>query len=483
MQEPDFEESSRQQPEITPAEQLGLPKQVNVVRTSGEVQSDWRVHSFSDFNDPNTNEVNRFVNVVRANPDGRELLKTVRLSDLQQWNAQPDQPELNDDTVPLEAGRVMGDRVKEPDLEPNSEIKEAKIVNLSGDVALRGAGIELPEPVQQEVDNPRVHRAMVELNESWGLPEGTTAEQAAVKIETELERVNGVLKLLHGFDGVRGSVVNQLHASLNEGKMLLTGSGRRALEEMVYDKRFAGLQRLASGGDKAFLPAKISGRLKDFERSLNGLRYGLDEMNSRGPNFIDTEGAQITLRSLRQMPEITALLSQARSRLEEARQDLVGYKETERSTETETIKYRNERIEMLSQELVGEVTPERLEEIIQETEASITLEVGMVDDPNSPHRWFGDRILANTNKDRARVDITGRQEHKKASSRRYVAELMVDMMRGMFRADLAYDAIVLSNKSVGGVKLGQHRAAALAMLYGNEWPKIVDKLGHKVERE
>ena len=69
-------------------------------------------------------------------------------------------------------------------------------------------------------------------------------------------------------------------------------------------------------------------------------------------------------------------------------------------------------------------------------------------------------------------------------SRRYVAENMTDMLRGEFKVDMISrsDAIVLDKSSVGGIEVGQHRAAALAMLYGKDWQVAAKKLGFGVEQ-
>ncbi|MCA9348300.1 hypothetical protein KC867_02730 [Candidatus Saccharibacteria bacterium] len=106
----------------------------------------------------------------------------------------------------------------------------------------------------------------------------------------------------------------------------------------------------------------------------------------------------------------------------------------------------------------------------------------MQDDPNSPSRWFGYRIVADDDKTRANVNVSGRSFT--ASSQRYVAELMTDMLRGEFNVESIkdFDAIMLNTNDVGGIEVGQHRAAALAMLYGNEnWQKIAKELGHKIK--
>src|SRR5690606_25121042 len=122
------------------------------------------------------------------------------------------------------------------------------------------------------------------------------------------------------------------------------------------------------------------------------------------------------------------LLTQARVQLEEMRIGLVGYEERASETDVSEIEYRNEQVESWAKELETEVTPERLEEITRDMHAAVEREAVMVDDPNSPSRWFGNVILSNdSKKSRNRPDITGRPMAS-IPSRRYVAENMVDML-------------------------------------------------------
>jgi len=141
-------------------------------------------------------------------------------------------------------------------------------------------------------------------------------------------------------------------------------------------------------------------------------------------------------------------------------------------------KYREEQVASWLDRLNGEVAPETQEEVTAEIESAIAREVSLTDDPNSPRRWFGERILSNSNKSRHGASVELGRGYE-TTSRRYAAELAVDILMGRFDTRRA-DEIVLNNNRIGGVEIGQHRVAALAMIYGSNWQEKAKEDGHKI---
>lgn len=483
-------------------EQHGLSeKGLFIERSDEEMDGNWTATGVkTDFKHPETGDIITAVKVSKYDEEtGMMMDRAVPLDDLRAWNASPDEDTVSREQLPLKGA----ESAKREDYSMPERDKVLGVVESAGEVALLGLAssgdgkgtadqlsgnetasqLSSSEQAAYIAEGSRVDQAMTELYESWGLPEGADAEEAVWKIDHEVERVEGILQLLHGFDDGRRVGVNQLFASLDEGRMALSDKSRSAIEEFVGDRRFGELQSLANGREQAFLPAGIRAKLGDLSRGLDGLRAGFDDLNSRGPNFLNPEGAQLTMNSLRQIPEVTNLMTQARMQLQDMRNNLAGYQDTTPEAEGKEFAFRNEQVAQWEERLHGDLSPEELEAITQEIEAAVSLEAEMIDDPDSSSRWFGDRIQSNSLKSRNRIDVTGRPA-RAVPSRRYVAEGIVDMLRGDFRVDLIskQDPIVLDSNLIGGVEVGQHRAAALAMLYGNKWQEAADRLGFEVQQ-
>lgn len=150
---------------------------------------------------------------------------------------------------------------------------------------------------------------------------------------------------------------------------------------------------------------------------------------------------------------------------------------------SETSQFRDEQVKGWAQELAGkDITPQRLEEITGEIENKVRIEREMIDDPNSPRTWFGGQIFSSQPKRRG--DGGRLEKGPKTNAVQYVAELAADMLAGKYNEDLASrDPIVLDRAQAGGVRIGQHRAAALAMIYGKNWPSIAMELGYGIKRQ
>lgn len=498
MQEPNHEALPVQPPEQTPAEQLGLPVDVVVRRTSGEIENGWTVSDFGDITNPKTNETFTVVRVRKLDLDNNQTLeKDVPLDTLRDWNSPPEE-----DTIPREhvispttaeaevlsersetareVGKVAVDEVgtvEEVDIKP-------KTVDNSG---LEQSPVEKsPENAPELVD--KRSQAVLELQESWGLPEGETIDasikQAANRLDEQMQKLEIASRTLRHLDDVGRSLQRQIHSSLDANKNLVTGRIRQEVGELLFGS--AGFNTvLGMTSERQFLPASLNSKLEGFSRSLHTLRRDFDAMNAKGPNFIDTDAAYSLSRNWRAIPDLAHQVVLARRQVEEMKDRLVGYTESG-NYDSEDAHYRNEQVRAWSEELEGNITPERVEEITNEMQAAVAIEARMSDDPKSPSRWFGHRVLNDGSKsNRESTHITGR-EPSTMSSQRYVAEIMSDLLTGKYNVQAGNSPLPIEIEREGSVveekvRSGVHRAAALAMLYGEEWPKVARSKGIKID--
>ncbi len=151
----------------------------------------------------------------------------------------------------------------------------------------------------------------------------------------------------------------------------------------------------------------------------------------------------------------------------------------EQSSREKQKEYRNKDVVRWANELGSKsITQERVKEIEVEMHTAVRIETGMVDDPNSPRVWFNNDIIRNRNKSRHEgVQYSGRVGAE-ITSQQHVAELMSDMLTGKYNiaAGNSTSPIQLSRDGLR-VDSGVHRAAALAMLYGNSWQEVAKRKG------
>ena len=500
MQEPNHEAFPGHVPEQTPAEQLGLPTSVVIQRTSSDTDKGWVVDGFREnYPHPDTGELITAVKLSKYDTEtGITYERAVSLSDLQVWNKPPEE-----DTIPRE----------QPPMPVTPETKSTgesiEVAREVGQVAVEESGVVEPvvdiqgpsdksaveqahfktEPESTPDLGEKQAQAIKALQEIWGLPESQTleagVEHATTMLDEQMQKLDIASGLLSQLDGVGNGLQRQIAESMGESRNLVTGSTRQELERLLFGREFSTLLDLTNGDQ--FLPAPIRNKLGEFGRNLRGMQQSFSAMNSRGPNFLDMGAADTLSRQWRALPEVTRQVVLARQQVEEMRTNLVGYRESS-EVNSEKSEFRNEQVENWSKELAGEVTPERLEEITSEMQAAVALEAGMVDDPNSPSRWFGDRVINNWPKsNRESTHITGK-EPATIGSQRYVAELMADMLTGRYNVQAGNSPLPIE---VSGdedapvhekVDSGFHRAAALAMLYGQDWQKTAKKLGIKIEK-
>ncbi len=330
--------------------------------------------------------------------------------------------------------------------------------------------------------------ALNEMTSTWGLPEGTSLESAIKIIDKQAEDIISALKGLKDFEPIAQVTRLDLKNSLTRQTNAFRGSSRDAMNAFIGGKDMQAVANLARL-DSRVLPPHTRRQIAELGNVMNRIRSTYDATVARGRTWFDGEAGSQLKRQLDLLPRHQEDVKDALREVQQMQMRLKGTMTEFDTVETkdgkDTQEYRNETIKQWAETLSrDDLTAEQLEEVTSAMEASVLLETTMRDDPNSPYKWFGGRIRSNDTKERAQVQLTGRRDRGYVPSTRYVAELMTDMLRGKFMIDAngVNEAITLSDTSTGGIVLGQHRAAALAMLYGNDnWQRIAREKGFKIE--
>lgn len=396
---------------------------------------------------------------------------------------------LDDDpTVTAPAAEV----VNNPEiLEVAEEVGEVAVESSTEeqfvDIDANGEAPVAPNETSQ-LDPEKVQAALVELTNTWGLPAGTSLEGAIKILDGQADKITSALKSLDEFEPTVQATALDIKNSLNRQTNALRGSSRDAMSAFIGGNGMRGLTELARV-DTSVLPPHTKRQLAELGNVMNRIRSTYDATVARGRTWFDGEAATQLKRQLDTMPRHKEDVKDALREVQQMQLRLKGSMTEMGAAEVkggkEAQEYRNETVRQWAEALSrDDITAEQLEEVTAAMQASVLMESSMRDDPNSPYKWFGERVRSNDSKERAQVQFTGRKDRINVPSTRYVAELMTDMLRGKFKVDAngVNEAITLSDSSVGGVVLGQHRAAALAMLYGNkDWQRIAKEKGFKIE--
>lgn len=348
-----------------------------------------------------------------------------------------------------------------------------------------------PESAQSEAVelNPdKVAEAVKELSETWGLPEGTSLEMTIQKLDKEANDIITALTELTGFEDVRAASSADIREGLKRGGNALAGSLRDGINNFLGGKGMQSLTEIAKVDGRLLSPT-AKRQLRELTAVTRNLRQQYDAATQKGRTWFNHEAGAHLKKQLDVLPRYQEDLKDALRGVQEMQIRVKGSMTEmpgEKKKDQAEVVYRNEQMKEWADELAkGDVTPERLEEITSAMEGTVITQTGMQDDPNSPYVWFGDRVRNNREKDRAQTDVTGRTDNNgKVPAVRYVAELMADIARGAFdpNAKNINATITLDPSKEGGVDDGQHRAAALAMLYGNkDWQRIAKAKGLKIE--
>lgn len=361
---------------------------------------------------------------------------------------------------------------------------------------------EAEEPGRPEEDTSldyetkaRQDRLIAEITTELGLPEGASPEQLLGELGSRIDGLKRIGRNMDNMEQARHTLQRGIRESLDANGPRVNF---RAIEEFrgfVNSAAYLSIRKLvqeSNQGRRGNLQHKfIAGTGSQRSESILRMPMYIDDafrgMN-RNVTAIDLDAANRLRRTLGEPWDdlrvgVKRLSTQFEERAETLHRIRVERRQSgnigHETSEEKTGKYRNEQVEKWKKELSGQnITAERLKEIENDMQNAVTIEAGMIDDPNSPRKWFGNRILDNSGKSRADINHTGR-DASNVGSRQYVAEIMADMLAGKFRVHDLIDPIEMKGSLV---ETGQHRVAALAMLYGDRWVNEALEMGQRIDQ-
>lgn len=354
--------------------------------------------------------------------------------------------------------------------EPLISASSSKEVPDEALAALEGVPSDAKEQ-DAETFSPREAR-LIELKDEYKLDDGAGAEELAKCIEDRLVSLRPLTSLLSGMSDLRATVRAIQETVGGRGLIQVSIRQQQEIQDFIDRGGVGMLRELAE--DPALRHAKRASRL---DREYNGLFISPTQVASL--ERLATVGA-----CLREIQPLQADLPRVLHKIEQDLADVVGYRDAvavataESNEATYEGEFRNQQIEEWVDAVKSAESPEEIESAIAAMRSAIGVESRMVDDPNSPCAWFSDRVKEDSDKAREGLHFSRRQSGI-TGAHQYVAELMADMVGGKFVAGDFIDAIDVDVKK-RMVKLGQHRAAALAMLHGDSWMEHAADYGQPV---
>ena len=465
--------------------QYGLPEHVNVPRSSGEIQPGWsvsEVHSFA----PNDGDPKLYATVTFTDPQLGEVYKTLPLDTLRALN-----PRVEDDDITVDANEIRAMRQAtngESDDNKQEVVSPEPIVEVIGVVAVRA---EIPAPYDNAIAESQSEASRSVLTqqerEKLAVPESMSDAELRSKLLEDYDKV--VTSLAWLFE--RQPVIDAARLSISRSDREIAnmsdhdfGEISRFFEGSEYRTLTSLLSPNENGRGMTFADRQTRSHFSSMKQQLERIRhlwYTSTEVNRAkwGRNAVDVEvGRKFSNTTGSLLPEVISELSASKRNMADAL-ELLGVKVAKETEEklSEDPEYRNEFVAKWAEraKTLKDVSPDNtdLEQLIQEIEIDVLREAGRKDNPDSPSQWFGDRIF-DTNQTKAREGIgySGRKAGNNSSTR-YVAELAADLLRGKFGGSSKSDSIKIdSRENPPSVEIGQHRAAALAMIYGKNWQKM-----------
>ena len=395
-------------------------------------------------------------------------------------------------------GRVPTVRLQSPedpgryfDL-PTSQFMEAMLKAHEPDV--EGGSPELT------VENPSLdHEArrdsvVADIAGELGLPENTSLELLVRDIGQKIDALKNIGRNMDNMEEAKHMLQRGIRDSLDSGSPMVRFRAVEEFRSFLNSRAYLSIRNLiqetAQGPSRSLQHKAIAGSGSQNVEAILRMPMYMDNAfrgMDRTRTAIDLDAASRLRRALGEpWDDLRVGAKRLRTQLEERMETLQkieaegGHNKTSHEKIAVAVeKYRNEQVEKWAQELSGQdITPERAKEIASEMQNAVAIEAGMVDDPNSPRKWFGNRILENSGKRRADINHTGR-EAAQIGSQQYVTEIMTDILTGKFRVHSLIDPIEMKGNRV---ETGQHRVAALAMMYGDRWPEKALAMGQRIDQ-
>ncbi len=322
---------------------------------------------------------------------------------------------------------------------------------------------------------------LAEVSQQLGLPEGLSREQLGQRLTVELEKVKGMVHAARGIEDFSHGLNRKIHESLSESRNILGDQGIHEIRSMVESRDFRSLQSYLRGNE-GLIPVNLRQRIDKGASVFDNIARMAEHVSQR-PGFVDFDALNRLRVHFNQLEEVSGGLVAVQCSLEDMRTQL-AVDINEGTKDQETPRFRNEQVVAWATELSAQPSAERVKQIEEAMESAVRIEAEMHDDPTSPAVWFADQIKYNREKSRREgTQYSGRADAT-IGSQQHVAELMSDMLRGHFNiagGNSSSIEVQASHNARERVRLGKHRAAALAMLYGADWQAQAQKMGITVK--
>lgn len=491
---------------VSVAKQLGFPEEVNILRTSGAIEPGWHIASVDNLTNRKTGQKEDYIRVISVK-DGEFRQKHVTFDEMNELNPKIVSDDLDDDTIPR--SRLSGYKDEQAKNEPEDQVDQPELDAVSYEVAeeVGEVAVEESDLVQEpslvsanesepensssepEQNSPNNYGALQELAELWGMPEDMTSEQALKHLEAESQQLEQMTRLLSSFDGTRHTAAKAILDTLQDrGIVFLGNNTKAAVDDLLLDHRNS---RVIIGFDvtdkNTLLPVRLRKDIEHFQADFKSLQRTWADATEgfrNGRPAINGEPAQQAANLLnRSLPDLHRALLSAARQVKGKINDLGGVVSDAKLAEVEKEIYRNpewvKRAEKLKDASIDD--PE-LEKLVVDIENDIRRESGRPEDPKSPGNWFGNQIIENKGKGRQDTITSGRPMAT-STSQRVASEIAADILRGKFSYDRAKSDSVQLSPDGKKVILGEHRAAALATIYGpDRWIEEGRKLGMIIDQ-
>lgn len=319
--------------------------------------------------------------------------------------------------------------------------------------------------------------AMDELYDGWKLPEEATPEDAVRKLDSTLESLQ-LLAVRTGHESpaavALADMKNRLQMTLNDSMPHFNPEHVQMAFDAIVQIRSELMQMVH--GD-VLLPMRTKSQLDGELSNISHFANVLEQITPRGGmvNLQDVEMAwHLSMRD--PVENMRQEILRAQKQVEEKRIDLMGYSAATAEKETAKVEFADDRINEMAKTLRAEGVSDK------EVESARIAMERIIDDTiavaNAKGEQFPQQVQDDTKKNVNSPESTLNGQN--INSRKYVANLAVDLLRGKFDFDSASDPIVLAKD--GSVEVSHHRAAALMTMYGKNWVKKAEELGLKVTR-
>jgi hypothetical protein len=430
-------------------------------------------------------------------PQLGDVIKYIPLQTLYAHN--PQSVEATEDTVKLDtlSSILKAQRAEMAASTPEAAEQPPEIAEEIGSVAVPEVATGPDDTNERKTEQSAMRESSVlsrEEREALGVPEEMTDSEVRTKLIEQYDQVKSSYDWLVSqeslFDSVRSAITKTRNGG---GKVFLSNNDFDAMSRFFEGRNYRSLKELMSVGSRNRGLTIID---RQTRSQLDGLRQEMDRVRSLW--YATTEGHRPGAGQVRmngeagksfsnlagiKLPELIASLGASKESVRQTLEALGVHIPADKEKEkVETEEFRNKYVaewaERAKQLAEAGADNDELEELVQNIEVDVLREAGRTDDPNSPSQWFGDRIFDDKHlKARGGIAYSGRASGGIRSTR-YVAEIVADMLRGKFKETSTSDGITIKGEKE--IDLGMHRAAALAMIYGKNWPKMAEKHGQHV---